>query len=74
MTKFGLGKLFQYNPEIGGVQILGRIDITWVAGTWRHPDEWVFAYRDVDCKCHVFDVGFFGISFLSKTCAGRFDL
>jgi hypothetical protein len=38
---------------------LGRLELLWRPGAWRHLDEWVFARQECPQGCIVLDLGFF---------------
>ncbi len=38
---------------------IGRLELLWRPGSWRHIDEWVFARQFCPQGCLVLDVGFF---------------
>lgn len=40
------------------VLTVGRLEVIWQPGSWRHLDEWVFARQGCDEGCLVYDVGF----------------
>ena len=72
MSKIRLGKFFQYNPEVDAFRLFGKLEVWWRDGSWRCPEEWVFSHEKTPCGCHLLEVGFFGMSLLSKECKGRF--
>jgi hypothetical protein len=73
MIKFGLGKLFQYNSELDAFQLFHKVEVWWRDGTWYRPKEWVFDYKHTDCDCNMFDIGWFGITILSKGCGRDYE-
>jgi hypothetical protein len=72
MIKFNLGKLFQYNSELSSCRLFGKIEVWCASGTWRRPSEWVFDYCHTLCNCHMFEIGWFGITVLGKDCGGKY--
>jgi hypothetical protein len=73
MIKFRLGKLFVYNSELDAIALFNnRIEIWWRRYSWYRPREWFFDYNRNHCDCYLFEIGFFGISFLGKDCQGKY--
>ena len=73
MKKFGLGKMFQFNPELDAFLLFDKVEVWWRDGTWRHPSEWVFEYSKNYCHCHLLDIGWFGIAILAKGCERKYE-
>lgn len=67
--KFGLEYLFHYNHEHSSIHFFGnRIEVWWSSGSWRHNNKRSFSHEHAPCGCHIFDIGYWGITFVSKGC------
>lgn len=49
---------------------IGKVELWWRSGSWRHFDEWVFSYTNY-CDCHLFEAGFWGFAYLSDNCKNK---